>query len=265
VSDRDFAILINTTDRFEDCWVPFFSLFKKYWPDYKGDIYLNTERKSFSFIGLNIVSLQNNLNSSEYSVSWSECLNRSLNFIKKDIILYMQEDYFLTGFVKEDKINELAELMSRTEIDCIHLTDQATPGPFHTSSYNNLLEIDKNAPYRISTQAALWKRNVMKQYIRKNESAWQFEQFGTKRAYKIKHNILNVDTGIYVKGTNEIIPYVFTGIIKGKWNKEVVDLFEKNGLRIDFSSRGFYELENKNRSDSLLSVCKRLVYRVCRS
>lgn len=42
-----YALLVNTCDKFEDCWIPFFSLLKKYWPDCSGKIYLNTEYKSY--------------------------------------------------------------------------------------------------------------------------------------------------------------------------------------------------------------------------
>jgi hypothetical protein len=53
-----YSILVNTCDKFEDCWDPFFKLFKFYWPDYTGTIYLNTEYKDYSFEGLTIVSLK---------------------------------------------------------------------------------------------------------------------------------------------------------------------------------------------------------------
>jgi hypothetical protein len=48
---------------------------------------------------------------------------------------------------------------------------------------------------------------------------------------------------------SEIIPYVFTGIVKGKWIKEVPALFEANGIVIDYSKRGFWD---KNVSRPLL-------------
>ena len=150
---QNFAILINTTDSFEDCWLPFFTLFKKFWPDYKGKIYLNTETKVFSFEGLNIISIQNNIKTPAYKPSWSECLLRAIDFVKEECILYMQEDYFMHDFVKNELVNKYAVLLNTTDIDCIHLTDQATSGPLHPSNYSDLLETDRNAAYRISTQA----------------------------------------------------------------------------------------------------------------
>lgn len=241
---HQFSILVNTTDSFEDCWIPFFTLFKKYWPDYKGTIYLNTETKRVSFQGLNIVSIQNNLANSNYVPTWSECLLHALDVIPDVTVLYMQEDYFLHDFVKNDIIIELSSLISSTDIDCIHITDQATPGPFYKTDYSQLVEIGKKAPYRISTQAALWRKDVLRKYIRKNENAWQFEYYASKRAGIFKDKLYNVTSILCKKDQNEIIPYVFTGIIRGKWNKEVIELFSKNGIIVDYEKRGYYDTIN---------------------
>lgn len=52
-----YSVLVNTCDKFEDCWNPFFQLFSLYWQDYKGTIYLNTE-KDYSFDGLDIIPVK---------------------------------------------------------------------------------------------------------------------------------------------------------------------------------------------------------------
>ena len=61
MTHSNFSILVNTTDSFSDCWNPFFKLFKKYWPNYGGKIYLNTEIKDFKYEGLNIICIKNKL------------------------------------------------------------------------------------------------------------------------------------------------------------------------------------------------------------
>ena len=91
-----YSIFINTTDSFEDCWEPFFKLFKQYWPEYNGKIYLNTETKEYFYSGLNIISIQNGLEGKP----WSQCLKHALELIDEEYMLYMQEDYFLHSPVK---------------------------------------------------------------------------------------------------------------------------------------------------------------------
>lgn len=234
-----FSIIINTTDSYEDCWIPFFTLFRKYWPEYRGKIYLNTESKFFSFPDLNIVPVRNSQYMAEETPTWSNCLQKALNIMEEKVILYMQEDYFIKSKVNYGVIEELSGMMIHNEIDCIHLTDQNSEGPFSMSNFEDLWLIDRFAPYRVSCQAALWNRSVLIQYLRKHESPWQFEKFGTKRSQILNHNFYSVNRNVYKLNINEIIPYVFTGIIRGYWIDEVVHIFNNNGIYVDYNIRGF--------------------------
>jgi len=235
-----FSILINTTDSYEDCWFPFFTLFKKYWPEYDGKIYLNTETKVYRHEGLNIISIQNNLDTPNKRITWSECLLRALLVIDDEIILYMQEDYFLKDFVKNEIIKNFVELMKEDSlINCIHLTDQGVPRG-EISRYENLFTVSKIHDNGLSCQAALWKKETLKLYPRKHENAWSFELWGSKRASILKHNFYVVDRFMATLNSFEIIPYIFTAVINGRWIKEVVPLCEKNNIKIDYSKRGFF-------------------------
>ncbi|HEY5535105.1 MAG TPA: hypothetical protein VIL99_09265 [Ignavibacteria bacterium] len=232
-----FPVLINTTDSFEDCWFSFFKLFSIYWPEYNGIIYLNTETKDFNFAGLNIIPIKNKLTGE----TWSKCLISALDFIKEDHILYMQEDYFFNDFIKANLLNEFYDKFVKLNCDCLHLTDQSTPGPFIQTNDDMIWEIDKNALYRISCQAAFWKKDILISYLRKHETAWRFEHYGTKRSAKKNDKFYIVNTNIFGCGKKEIIPYVFTAIIKGKWNTEVKKLLIEHQIDIDYRKRGFYE------------------------
>ena len=53
--DKDVTMIFCTCDAYADLWENFFILFKKYWPDFDGEIIFNTESKSYSNEGLNIV------------------------------------------------------------------------------------------------------------------------------------------------------------------------------------------------------------------
>lgn len=234
MSKELYSILVNTTDSFEDCWFPFFTLFKNYWSDYKGRIYLNTETKEYSHTGLDIIPIKNN------QKSWSDCLIFALQQIKEEYVLYLQDDYFIKDLVKNKLVDKYLILMIENNIDCLHLTDQHGPGPFHTCGISDLLEVDKKAKYRISCQAGLWKKSALLEYLLKGESGWNFEIYGTMRSRYINHFFCTIDRNIIKLDKYEIIPYIFTGIIYGKWKPEVVHLFEKNQISVDFSQRGFF-------------------------
>ena len=246
----NYSIFINTTDKFEDAWYPFFKLFKKYWPDFEGKIYLNTEYKDFQFPGLNIIAVKNcSKNNDSHQTSWSQSLIRALNSIDTDIILYMQEDYFLNGYVKNDLIVKYVLMMKTHNICCLHLTDQNNKGPFSQSDVNDLWTIGQKNKYLISCQAALWRKNFLSKYVRYWESPWQFEKNGTKRANVLKDEFYTVSREIYKIKVNEIIPYIFTGIVQGRWNEEVIDLFKENNISVDYTKRGLLK-EGKRKSFS---------------
>ena len=235
-----YSIFVNTTDSFEDCWYPFFVLFKNFWPNCDEKIYLNTETKDFSFLGLNIISIKNNIQTPNKKIKWSDCLIRGLNEVETDIILYLQEDYFINNYVDFNQIDEFVNLMGKEDITCIHLTSVGPHGPYISTQNKKLNRVAQKAHYRISTQASLWKKETLIKYLRPNENPWQFERNGTKRSYEERDNfsIINFD---FFNNEKKIIPYNATGIIRGKWVKEIVfELFRENNIKIHFNKRGFY-------------------------
>lgn len=236
-----YSILVNTCDKFEDCWDPFFKLFSKYWPDYKGKIYLNTEYKDYSFKGLNIIALKVCEGISDTKrLTWSECLKIALSKINEETILYLQEDYFFKDFVKDEIVNSFAGLINlNSDIDCIHLTDQAVIPDAPSDKYHKLWRVAYKQRYRISCQAALWRKSILSGYLLEHESAWQFEEFGSKRGAIFKHNFYVVDSKWIQLNKFEIIPYIFTGIVQGRWFEEVVPLFQSNEISIDYNIRGY--------------------------
>lgn len=243
MNTNQFAILVNTCDAFEDCWEPFFKLFSIYWPDYDGKIYLNTEYKDFSYRGLNIISVkgcEKHQFSKTKRATWSQCLIWALEEIDSDVVLYLQEDYFLKDFVKNETVEYYAQLIqANNDIHCIHLTDQAMQIDTTQSKYENLFLPSPREKLTISCQAALWQKTVLRSCLRTYENAWQFEMYGSRRELLHPHNIYVVNTQIVRLNKFEIVPYIFTGIIKGRWYEEVVPLFEKHGVQIDYTRRGY--------------------------
>lgn len=242
---NNYTILVNSSDGFEDCWFPFFSLFKKYWPNYNGEVYLNTEFKEYVHDGISIKSTKANSNNIESKLSWSECLIIALNQINTPYVLYLQEDYFINKVVDNEIINEFVEKMINDEnIKYLGLTNFGNYPPFMNYDEDiRLKEVSKNSRYRISTQAGLWRKETLLSYLRKEENGWMFEIYGTWRASRRNELFLTLNNEIYIDNNN-IINYVHTGIIKGKWHEAMPYIFKINGLKMDFDKRGFYKEKN---------------------
>lgn len=238
----NYSILINTCDKFDDCWKPFFQLWSTYWDNCNGKIYLNTEYKDFSFNGLEITPLKvcekNNIPRNKRA-TWSQCLKWALEAIQDDIVLYLQEDYFLKASVKNEIVENFVQLMHMNpQIKCIHLTDQAVSSS-DNDDYPQLNKVILNQRYRVSCQAALWRKQELLDLIREEDDAWEFEEFGSERSAVLKSDYYAVDKNWVRINEFEIIPYVFTGIIQGRWFEEVIPLFEKHNITVDYEKRGF--------------------------
>ena len=68
-----------------------------------------------------------------------------------------------------------------------------------------------------------------------------FELLGTIECRKSCDSYLIIDPEVY---KNNIVNYIHTGIIKGKWNKQIVQVVEDNNIEIDFTKRGFYKTKS---------------------
>lgn len=244
MNKMDYSILINTCDKFEDCWEPFFKLFDIYWPNSNAKIFLNTEYKNFSYKNIDITSLkvcEKNRMPKYKRATWSQCLIWALESIDSEIILYMQEDYFIKDKVKNELIDEYVELMTEnSNIKCIHLTDQSVK-PNGRSEYKNLDKVLYKQRYRVCCQGALWRKSELLDVLREYEDAWEFEEFGSLRSEIMEREYYVVDRSYVKLDEFEIIPYIFTGIVQGRWYEKVVPLFEKHNIKIDFNERGFVQ------------------------
>ena len=74
----NITVLVNSCDSYSDAWYPFFTLWKKYWPDCKYPIILNTESKSYLDEQLLIQSFQ--LYSETEKISYGKRVDRDFRF-----------------------------------------------------------------------------------------------------------------------------------------------------------------------------------------
>jgi hypothetical protein len=232
-----YTLLVNSCDAFADCWAPFFTLLSRYWPDRRPPILLNTERKDWQFPGVALTAARVGRND-ERERTWSECLAAALAMVGTPLVLYAQDDYFIERPVDVERIESLAGLMlSRPDIGHVGLTHFGTHPPFLPSFDGRLWRIGRFAPYRISTQAALWRADVLRSYLKPWENGWMFEVYGTVRAWRRNELFLTVrrDQG------GPAIAYQHTGIVKGRWSRFVPALFAAEGISVAFDARGFHD------------------------
>jgi len=225
------AFLITSCDVFADCWAPYAYGLRKYWPDCPFPVYLITNDKRFE--DPSITSLQ-----IRPDRGWAKNLRQALTSIDAEIILYTHEDFWISAPVDTAEILEFVDLIRGGSADYIRLYPAPGPDkPFPADSRLGIL--DSRAPYRTSLQVALWRKSVLEQLLRDDESCWQFELDGTPRSRVYGDRFLCVQPQKALPGrTRPVgIHYVCTAINKGRWATEAVAYAKREGLSIDFTNR----------------------------
>ncbi len=167
------AVLVMSCDAYRDLWRPFFTLFWRYWPDCPFPVFLGSTQATYDDARVTTLAAGD--------FAWSKTLRTCLERIDADYVLLLLEDYFL-----KSRISTASVLRALT---CVHALQGTVlrlyphPGPdAGISELSDIGRIHARAPYRISTQPAIWNRAELLRIPRDQESIWQFESEGTRRS-----------------------------------------------------------------------------------
>ena len=84
-------------------------------------------------------------------------------------------------------------------------------------------------PYVVSTQAAIWNKDKLLQYLDSSESAWDFEINGSKKAKTKNDKFYCVNDNLF--------NYLHHSVEKGKWFPREIKRLNNIGISPDVSSR----------------------------
>lgn len=242
---RDICtVLVNSCDSYEDTWEPFFKIFKIQWPDCPYPIVLNTESKKYVDEGLN-VKCPNNFGETD-KIPWGKRLIGVLKSIESEYVIFLLDDFFFTGRVDQDRINECIRWMDEDKSISVFSFRRTHQPNIQDGKYPHFERRPQTADYRLNCQAAIWRREKLISYIKPHENPWEWEIYGSIRSSRYKEKFYSAI---------EDEPYIFQydimkyGIIRGKWSKTTVDYLESYGIKVDYTKRGFAD-ENNPYGDS---------------
>jgi len=216
------TLVVSSCDNYSDLWLPFFNLLKIHWPDCPYKILLITEEKYFNYKG--VISTQIGP-----GLDWSTLLGRSLDMVKTPYVLFMLEDFFLRSVVDSELLQKNLENMNRSSIEMLRLIPSKKI-PIWSGSHSNYSNISLKERYRVSTQGAFWKLEVLQDLVNPGESAWEFEINGTKRSS------LN-QSGKFFSVNKALLPYGHHVVERGKWFPWEARRFKKMNIGCNFSKR----------------------------
>lgn len=241
----EFAVFVSSTDSYSDCWMPFFTLFRHYWPTYQGRIYLNTETLDFQFPGLDIVCTRvARFDGGNPTIVHGKRLCLAFeHVVQEDLVLYLHEDMFFDQPVRADVLQQTAAAMRADNLLFTILSEAGNHGPFYPTAWDDLLELDPANAYFFSAMAGMWNVPRMTRYLRQHENPWQTEYHVKRRMRQQRERSFCLDPQRFVYPNSAAVPFSpDTGIFRGQWQASVVvGLFAQHGIEVDFSRRGFYD------------------------
>ncbi len=231
------TILVNSCDSYSDLWTPFFALLKKYLaaPDIR--IILNTESENFAFDGLKIDCVHPENKNDPYG-------KRIMNAIRQvdtPYVFPMLDDFFLRRDVDINRLNDIIKWMDDDKhIVYFNALAVCAFADYEVDKYPGFRRLPNGNTYILNMQAAVWRTEKYLHYWRPEVSPWDWEEFTNLIAARNKHDkfycVIDTDKsfcfyGFDLKGM---------GVHRGKWVRDdVVPLFNREGIDVDFSRRGF--------------------------
>lgn len=214
--------MVLSCDKFCPVWPAFYALLFKYWPESRGNVFHYSENLDPKILG--VTPLLSGLKTSP--ANWSDGLLYALERINSPNLILMLEDFFLNSRVNCEKIGEIyMKMQGHPDIGCFRLVP--IPGadqPVDAESG----KITRKAPYRISTQVAIWEKGFLKSIVKSGENPWEFEHLGTERSRTVNREIWAM---LPAPPSKRILTHV-NGIIRGKLTGEAIKLLKLENVPI---------------------------------
>lgn len=227
-----FSIFVSSSDNYSDIWDVFFDMFKKMWPEYNGQIYLQTQEKEYQHEGLNIVCTKVGK-----LKGFGETLRAGLDKIKDDNFLFIMIDYLFMGKVDNQKMEEYYNFFKTHDVDSLRLIEEKFTN-FKDTDNTAIKQCFPPAPNRFfSYQLAFWRKDIFKLMALPHETPWSSEYYGDKRAHLLHLKLYSIKD-------NSMMPIVYDGrgcLHRGKWLDNAVEFLQKEHYPVDFSKRGYYD------------------------
>lgn len=229
------SVLLNTCDKYEDAWYPFFELTKKYWGGCQYPFYLNTEKKNYTHSGIDLTVINPSSDESE-AISWGMRLRHCLSNIKTKYVILLLEDFFFQAPVNQQEIDSCIQMMDANErIKAIYFKQIDGYQTVYSENPNYFI-MSEQKRYILNLQAGLWKTEELTSLIGEIDSPWSFEEEGSSRVSK-EDIFLCSTRGTHKDMSNCAFPYLTDrrtgyGIWAGKWLWNNNSLFKRNGIEV---------------------------------
>jgi len=219
--DLSCSVLVPSCDNYSDMWAPFFYLFFKFWPDCPFPVFLGSG--TFDFPNKRVKVLYSN-----QEKNWTNCVRQYLSTINTDYVLLCLEDFFMRKPISTKDIVTAFNTLKNLNGTMLRLVPYPAPDK-NLSEYPNIGSIAIGAPFRVSTQTAISKRQALLDLMREVESIWEFEVNGSRRSDALGNSFYGV--------WNPLMTYKHHVVERGKWFPQEARRFGRMNIGCDFTKR----------------------------
>lgn len=209
------VILMMTCKKYEQVWEPFFTLFRRYWPDCPYRVYMGTDTGRYP--GVDSIEVGEDRH-------WASNTLAVLEKIEADRIILFQEDFLLTGRVNTPKVRKLVKHSRSFDIASLRLYWFPSP----TSKWEGTDYLGVVGPFdefRLSFQLTIWDKAYYQSILVPGEDPWTLEVKGARRTGLTDRTFLGIWDNHDIP-----IPYLDYAIDKGEWRDEALELLKREGI-----------------------------------
>lgn len=222
--DKKMSILVCSCDMNEDIFEAFHHCMEKYYPEHPEIIYTteNIQNPYYKTISKN------------YPLNmWTKRIRETLQEIDSEAILLMIDDCFIHSKVDIDRI-DYARKHLKGNIALFNF-EKAFDNTDIQTNLKGFKKRRQGSPYELSLMCGIWDKERLIDILDKDSDPWTVEINQNTKGYSY-----------YINSEDYIIDWGYEtykpcGLFKGKWTRNIVDFFEKEGIEIDYDKRGFID------------------------
>lgn len=216
------VIVVCSCDKDEDLFYPFYHCMEKYYPNHPKIIYSTETIKNPYYETIN----------KNYPLEkWTKRIRETLKEIPDKEILLMIDDIFIRRPVDTKRI-DYARANLKGNIACFNF-EKVFNQEDKESGLDGFKIRKKGSDYELSIMCGLWNKEKLIHVLEKDSDPWSVEYNQDTKGYDY---LINSEDYIIDWGYKTFKP---VGVVKGKWAREIVDFFKKEGIEIDYEKRGF--------------------------
>ncbi|HEY8967239.1 MAG TPA: hypothetical protein VIM58_12375 [Candidatus Methylacidiphilales bacterium] len=223
MSEPLFRVVVSSCDAYADLWPSFFHFLFAHWPEVPQPVYLISDKRTFDDPRVVTLALGHDRH-------WASNTLEAFTQIPGETLLYLQDDYFLTGPAYHAGIELLARHhVGSGALATSLLNRKATGTPLE--GLTGLIACGPENEWVFDFQAGFWDKEAMAALIEPGWTPWHAEGAMNELARSRSDRFHTLTTEGPV-----LLPYL-QAIRGGLWLPEGKALCLRHGLRPDFRYR----------------------------